>query len=217
MASEEEFFSDIYVESEPVRPKQTQSKATQEDVIGERAPKKNPPRESAAEVLAFAWGGLGTALVMSERDIPVGRVLQIQAPFAGDQLDRLISHTFVDRLLQPIIRKTGDATGVGALILFPALVGIMERSEASRPMLLNVLRQVIHSNLAELAPLLKKQKTDDLKAAKAVEDLTDFIDMSNYPPGTNPIDAIIDGIFSPPSYKEADAATTPGENADEQI
>lgn len=162
----------------------------------ERAPDKHTPRASVASLVTLAWGGVGTALVQSQADPPVGRVLQLQAPLAGVRFDELIAHTWLDSILQPLAKQGDKLEGLGALILFPLLVGAAERNPAAMPVIEPILRQVIRSTLVDMAPMLRKQKADDKKAAKAVAEMNEALDLDA---DTDPITAILESLFAPPA------------------
>lgn len=133
-------------------------------------------RHTTEGLFTFAYGGLGTLLVQSGKDVPVGRVLQIQAPIAGPQIDRLIMGSWIDKLLQPIVKIQGTAEGLGALVMLPLLVGAYERNPqlAAVPVFEQIMRASIKSTLTELAPTLKEQQKERQKEAKALADLHDL-------------------------------------------
>jgi len=165
-----------------------------DESAAERAPvKRQGPRESAAEVLETAWAGIGEALEMSGTDIPVGRVLQMQAPVVGQKLDAMLADTMLDRLAQPAIQAANKGQGVGALMLFPLLIGAYERSPELGPVVYPILRKVIRLNIIQLAPALKKRAAEERRAAAAIADLATELDL---PADMDPIDAIIQAIFA---------------------
>lgn len=168
-----------------------------EDSPKEKAPTVHHARESAKDLITLLYGGFGTALVQTGKDIPVGRVLQFQAPLAGARFDELIANTWLDSLIQPLVRGADKVEGLGSLILFPLLIGAYERNPSIAPVAEGILRQVVRSTLVEMAPILKKREAEDRKAAKAMADLNDVMDFGDMPKGTDPIDAVLAAIFAP--------------------
>lgn len=161
-------------------------------------------REPGAAALALGWSGVGTLLIRTQVDVPVGRTLQFQADIAGETLDRLIAHTFLDRLLQPIAKNVGAMEEIGSLIALPMLVGAIERNPEAAPMLEPMLRTAVMANLTQLAPLVKKKKAEEAKFAKAVKDLDLGLE-----PGADPVEAVLNAIFAPPPGMEnTNAAAT---------
>jgi hypothetical protein len=160
----------------------------------EKPPRIHTKRTPIADLVALAWGGVGTALVQTGADVPVGRVLQFEAPLAGKKIDELIAGTWLDTVLQPFAKQADKIEGLGAIVLFPLLVGAYERNQTIGPMVEPVLRQVVRATLTDMAPMLKKRQTDEKKAAAAIADLNDVFDIE---PGEDPIQAILAAIFAP--------------------
>lgn len=166
-------------------------------------------RHSTDGLFTFAYGGIGTLLVQSGRDVPVGRVLQIQAPIAGPQIDRLIMGSWIDKLLQPIVKMQGTAEGIGSLIMLPLLVGAYERNPqlAAVPVFEQIMRASIKTTLTDLAPTLKEQQRERQKEAKALAELHDlgeemFGDIADPEARkmamSDPVGAILQMIFAGP-------------------
>lgn len=171
----------------------------------ERPPVIHHARESAKDLITLLYGGLGTALVQTGRDVPVGRVLQFQAPLAGARFDELIANTWLDSLIQPLVRGADKVEGLGSLILFPLLIGAYERNPSIAPVAEGILRQVVRSTLVEMAPILKKRDAEDRKAARAMADLSEVMDLGDLPKGTDPIDAVLAAIFAPVGQEMPDS------------
>lgn len=169
-------------------------------------PKEIGPRHSTEALFSMAYGGLGTYLTMSGTDIPVGRVLQFQAPIAGNRIDQIIAGTWIDKLLQPIVRYQETAEGVGSLILLPLLIAAFERKPdlAGFPMFEKIIRGAVESSLMEMAPLLKKQASDTRKAARTVADIQGMgVELGLGPEEMkDPIGALIAGFFYVPEQPE---------------
>lgn len=154
---------------------------------------KGGSRADTTPIFSMAWGGLGALLMRTGADVPVGRTLQFQQDMAGDVLDRLIARTWVDRIIQPLARKTDDVEALGALLALPALVAVIERSDEAAVAMAPVLREAVKANLAAMAPAIKRRKDQEKKYARAVEDLN-----LGLPPGADPIDSVLAAIFAPP-------------------
>lgn len=169
--------------------------APQETTPSERKPVKNEPRSSASNLIAMAWGGVGMALVQSGTDIPVGRVLQFQAPLAGNKFDELLRDTWLDHVLQPFIKGAETVEGLGAIIMFPLLVGAYERNPSIAPFAEGILREIVSTTLVEMAPVIKAKQTKDRRAANAMKEVNEMFDI---PKGADPIDAILASIFAMP-------------------
>ena len=172
---------------------------------------KSPPRPKPAkakvvhkrvhtgDVATFAW--MGAAQAVSRRDVPVGRVLAMQAPFVGDAFDEAVRGTVVDRALQPLARANARAEGLGALIGVPLLVGMMEHAPESRPLVEPLLRQFLGTMLLQLAKGAKAQRKRDEEAAAAMAEMEDVFDpdalAAARAQGFGPIDLVMSCIFAP--------------------
>lgn len=161
----------------------------------EKKPRPHGRRNSVAGLVTMAWGGAGMMLVRTNADPPVGRVLQFEAPLAGKKIDELISGTWLDVILQPLVSQLDKIEGLGALLAFPLMVGAYERNPTIGPMIEPLLREVIRATLTDMAPLLKKQQADTKKAAAAISDLNEAFDLG---PDEDPIQAVLASIFTPP-------------------
>jgi hypothetical protein len=156
-----------------------------------RKPDRHASRVSGESILGYGWIGVGSYLVNKRIDPPVGRVLQLQAPLAGKTIDNIIAGTFIDKLLQPIFAKSEQLEGFGALIALPILVGLVERKPEMAPMVMGPLHDVLGQTLEEIAPLMRKKKTKQRSAARAI-DLNEAFDI---PRGADPIEAILSGFI----------------------
>lgn len=173
-----------------------------DDGFGDREARPRPlaKRTSAASLISMAYAGVGTALIQSQSDIPVGRVLQFQAPLAGNKFDELIAGTWLDTFLQPLVKQADKVEGIGALIMFPLLVGAYERNPAIGTMVEPILREVIRANLVDMAPVIRKRASEEKRAASALGDLGEAMGMEK---GADPIDAVLSSIFAaPPGMEE---------------
>lgn len=194
---EESVFTDLSAEAEVDDFETSYGEQTPEEVKSddrEKTPSRHVKRGDVSGLITLAWGGIGTALVRTGTDVPVGRVLQFEAPLAGKKIDEIIAGTWLDALLQPLARQADKIEGLGAVILFPLLVGAYERNTTIGPMIEPVLRQVVRTTLSDMAPLLKKQQTQERKAMETISDLNDVFEID---PGEDPVQAILAAIFAP--------------------
>lgn len=162
-------------------------------------PKHGERRTPLADLLQFGWGGLGTALIQTGADVPVGRVLQFQAPLAAKKLDEFLAGTWIDSLLQPLAKRADAVEGIGVLFAFPIAIAIYERNTELAPVMEPILRQVITATLIDMAPVLKKNAADTRKAAAAIADVTEAFEI---PKGGDPIAYVLQSIFAPPPEYE---------------
>src|SRR5262249_21333549 len=81
-----------------------------------KPPAKRIPRVSVANLISSGWGLAAMALVRNPNAVPIGRVLQMQAPVAGVIVDDMVKGTPVDRLLQPLARAGERGEKAVALI-----------------------------------------------------------------------------------------------------
>lgn len=189
--------TDPQIQSAPTVPEETQPNVKAKNV---------GPRHSTESFFTLAYGTAGAWLVHSGADIPVGRVLGFQAPIAGSRIDQIVAGTWIDKLLQPIVRYQETAEGLGALILLPLMIGAYERKPevGAFPIFEKILRGAVESSLLEMAPLLKKQAADTKNAARTVADIQGLgADLGLSPEEMkDPIGAIIGGFFYMPEPEE---------------
>ena len=197
-------------EKPPVAPRRDRLGAlrrrTQTPTPPGKAPAKRLPRVSAADVLGFAYSGLGYVAARSPRGVPTARSMDLMAPVAGEILDDVLKGTFIDRImLQPVARNSEKAQKIAALTAFPALVSLVsarpELYPACRPMMRMAI--VLSLEVSE-APMKKLQK-------KAEEFEEKF--------GAINIDGMIDAVFAdldmPVQHSaDEDAAVRRAQNGD---
>jgi hypothetical protein len=176
----------------------------QEDKDGKGRPDKYATRASGEGLLSTLVMGLGSVLVSRKIDPPVGRCFQFEAPLAGKMIDQTIAGTFIDRLLQPLFRKSDDIEGLGAIFGLPILIGIYERKPELGPLLEGPIREVVASSMDQVAPLMRKETAKRRRTARS---LTDISDAFNLPRGADPVDAMMGFIFQdmiPPEGEETE-------------
>jgi len=157
--------------------------------------KRSGPRTSASQLIALAWGGVGMALERSGTDPGVGRVLQFEAPLAGERIDQLIKDTWLDTLVQPFIKEADKLEGLGALIMFPVLIGAYERKPEIGGAIEGILRDVVSEVLIEMAPVIKKKDAKAKRAAQSMKGLNEALGLG---PDDDPVSAVLMSILQVP-------------------
>lgn len=158
----------------------------------ERRPIRRTKRSSTSDIFSMAWAGIGSGLIRTQWDIPVGRTMQFQAPVAGSVLDRLVANTFVDRLLQPVASRTREIEDAAALFALPALIATIERSPELAVALEPLVRQALRVNLVAMAPIVKRQREEEKRYADAIAELGITGDGES-----DPVEAMLAAIFAP--------------------
>jgi hypothetical protein len=131
-------------------------------------------RESLAEGLSILYGAGGTiAAYMGE--VPLGRAMQMQAPMAGRELDKLVRESDAAyAILSPFL----SARKVAALeaFSFPIEVFLYDHYPTARPMITPLLRR----DLIKMAKSLAKEQAkieDELRELMETdEDLAGMVD-----------------------------------------
>ena len=164
-------------------------------------------RVSGAETLSDMWGGIGSLAIRTGQHAPLGRVMQFQAPVAGEMLDEAAKGSFIDKtVIQPVVKTRGRFDLLGAVFGPPLIVLAIERDPSKAEMLIPVLKSSIRSSLPLMVPAIKKVREREAKAAEAARDL--FPDL---PEGVDPVDSIIQEIFADwiPTPREPEPAEEP--------
>jgi len=175
----------------------------------EKAPKqRNKPRSNASSFLTMLWGGVGTVLIKSGSDVPVGRVMQFQAPMAGEKIDQFIANTWLDKIIQPMVKAEEQIEGLGAVVMLPLLIGAYERQPLMADMIEPILREVVSISLIEMAPVIKRKAAKEKAALKALSSVKEGLGVGK---DENPIDAILATIFEGFTFDETDTEA-PGED-----
>jgi|SRR6267378_3194732 len=146
-----------------------------------RGRKPAKARVSVEKVISMGWRFLAQAA--QPINLPVARVLDMQAPVAGMVLEESIRNTLVDRLLQPLARAESGGEKAFAMIGPPLLTAVI----TTRPELYPVLRPALRESL-RLWIDVAGDKLDEIakRDAKFQEEY-----------GTR-VDDMIDLIFAPP-------------------
>lgn len=166
-------------------------------------------RIPADTTLGSVWQGIATALVLTGRDIPVGRCMSYQAPVAGVMLDKALEGTLPDKLLiQPIAKAGARGGNIAALIGPPLLVGVIERNPQLYEPLQPVLKAMMMNYLLEAWPHIKAMQKKEKEAQKILDEMKGA--------GLPDIDSLVESMFAPPPgiYE---AATEGSEDADSNV
>jgi len=163
---EADLSGDIYAEEQEA-PEQP---LYEEDKLGRR-PDRSHLRVSGENLIStvlFAGGGV---LVSKQIDPPVGRCVQLEAPLAAREIDKVIAGTFLDRILQPIFRKGDQLEGLGAIIALPVMVGLYERKPHLAPILEEQMKQTLENVMLDVVPLMTRQKAKFRRTARQMSDV----------------------------------------------
>jgi hypothetical protein len=179
--------SDIYAEIEDEKP--VDNKPFEQP---DRPIRTAERRTSGAPVLTSIWTYVGAGLVHNGIDPAVGRVVQFEAPLAGERFDSLIANTWVDRLLQPFFKKADAAEDLGALIALPIMIGIAERKPEFAAVLRGPAEAALMSILTDLGPVMAKEKNKRRRTVRAM-DLEWLPDLK---PGEDPMEHLFAYFFT---------------------
>lgn len=179
----------------------------------EKPPKGVGRRHSTAETLEDIWSAIGGLAIRTGRHAPLGRYLTWQAPAAGEMLDQALNGSFLDRkILQPAVKTRSRLDMVIAVMGPPGIIFAIEQNPARAAQLMPMLKSAIRSSLPTLLPAMKKAQAREEKINKAVAEAFG----EDFPPGVDPVDAVIESMFSgwyvPPTV--VDEPETENENAE---
>jgi len=171
------------VERAPRIPSPVVSKARAfADRVKEAAParktasKSRGPRVPIDKFIGHAWQML--AQVIQPVNLPVARVLAVQAPVAGMVLEGVIKDTIVDRILQPIARVEAGGEIAFAIMGPPVLVGVLSVKPHLAPVLVPLLRESLRSWIDIAGPQMEKvakQEQDfEDKYGQRIDDMIEF-------------------------------------------
>lgn len=119
------------------------------------------PRLGVDKLIGRAWGML--ANMAAPMNVPVARVLQMQAPVAGMVLDGVVKNTVVDRVLQPIARVEQGGETVFALVGPPLIVGAITTKPHLAPMLAPLLKDALRTWINVAGPHIIKAQEEEAK------------------------------------------------------
>ncbi len=138
--------------------------------------RSNRPRKPVDRIIERVWEGMSR--LMAPVNLPVARVMTVQAPVAGLLLEDIIKGTIVDRVLQPVVRAEEKGELAFALIGPPLLVGLLtsERGQTLAPVLVPALKESLRVWLEVAGPKVEEaRKRDEEFAAKYGSQIDDLI------------------------------------------
>lgn len=126
----------------------------------------NKPRRGVDRIIERVWDMVGR--VIQPVNLPVARVMAVQAPVAGMLLEDIIKGTVVDSLLQPIIRVEEKAELAFALIGPPLLVGLLTsgRGQQLAPVLVPALKESLRVWLEVAGPKIEAARVREEEFAE---------------------------------------------------
>jgi hypothetical protein len=164
----------------------------------EQRPKYTTAREDTSDLVAVAWAGLGTLAIKTGRAPVGGKVMRLQSPAAGKQIDDVIRGTIVDRMLQPLVRSKSAMESFGAIIAAPILAEMIRRDPRKIVALGDPLMALIAESLNTIAPMLiaEKQKTrEQISNYAAISEAFDIPKTDEQGNPVDPMRALFDYIF----------------------
>lgn len=170
------------------------------------APKRRAvKRLSAADLIQSGYQDLGHWLVNSRVDVPVGRLMQLEAPLAGATLDELLAQTFIDRaVLQPLVRQWDRIEAAMTVVVPPLMLAAMERSPKAAVGMSGIFEMLIAQLLESIVPALEKQqeKEADLEKSLNALGLTRIPHPEHPDQLLSPVQSLILTLMSPPKEEE---------------
>lgn len=106
-----------------------------------KATRPRRPRVPVDTVVSGIWEA--GARLLAPVNVPVSRVMAVQAPVAGIVLEPIVRDTVIDRILQPVARTGEGAEAVAALAGPPLIVAALQARPELAPILVPMLREVL--------------------------------------------------------------------------
>jgi hypothetical protein len=120
--------------------------------------RKHHSRQSVEKVIGWGWSMLGNML--ENVNPPMGRVMEMQGPVAGELLEGVVKDTVIDRVLQPLARAGERGEILFALAGPPLLIGAISARPQMAPLLVPPLREALMSWMRVAGPSLEKKKAE---------------------------------------------------------
>lgn len=134
-----------------------------------------PGRSPATDIIQMGWYGAGKALVKTNVSPAAGRTMGLQSRLAGEQIDRYIAGTIIDRmLLQPLVRAQDATEGIGAVVAAPLLAAIMERKPEMAPLVMDTFVDYVLDGVVAMADQAKEKKQEQAAKARSLEEIGDM-------------------------------------------
>lgn len=189
----------------PPKAKVTPAKAAPAKAAPAKAKAAPAKRISAGEIITSAYDHTGNWLYQSRVDVPVGRLMQLEAPLAGKVLDDLLAHTFIDRaVLQPLVRQWDRIEAGLTVIVPPLLLAMMERNPAIAVAASAPFEMLIAQLLSTIVPALEeqKEKEGELEKSLVALGLTRLPHPEHPDQLLSPVQSLILTLMSPPGESE---------------
>jgi hypothetical protein len=132
--------------------------------VKKAAPAKKPTvrkthsRVSVEKVIGWGWSMLGS--MAGNVNPPVGRVMEMQGPVAGELLEGVVKDTVVDRILQPLARAGERGEMLFALVGPPLLIGALSARPQMAPIIVPPLRESLMMWMRIAGPALEKKRAE---------------------------------------------------------
>lgn len=142
-----------------------------------RAIKAQAARVPVDRIIARGWQFL--AQMVAPINIPVARVLDMQAPVAGLILEDNIKSTMVDKILQPLARVEERGEVAFALLGPPILVGAITARPQMAGVLIPILREALKTWIDVAGPSMKivqeREKDFEEKYGQRIDEMISYI------------------------------------------
>ena len=112
------------------------------------------PRVPIDKLISHGWQML--AQMAQPINLPVARVLDMQAPVAGLVLEGVVKDTIIDRILQPLARVEAGGEIAFALMGPPILVGVLTQKPHLAPVLVPFLKESLRTWIDIAGPQLER-------------------------------------------------------------
>lgn len=179
-------------EQQPVEPGKT----------NERKPRVSTPRRvDSSDFFERIWAAAGRRIERNIGDVPLGRVLQLQAGATGVILDDAVKGTAADKPVQWLVRTEAKVSKVGAVLAAPALVVMIERNPAAAETLAPFLIDALMAMGPAMVKSLERAEKRRGDFAKAMAGLGPAFGLGEDEPVTPEI--LLSWIFPPPEQRTA--------------
>jgi hypothetical protein len=178
----------IVEETKPRIPKRTvvdrARELTDRKTLRSKLDKIKRPRISVDRIVGRGWEML--ARIVQPVNLPIARVLEVQAPVAGLILDSIIKDTLVDRILQPMAQAEEKGEVAFALIGPPLLVGLIQAKPEMQAVLVPALKEALRVWIDVAGPKIEIVKKRDAEfQAHYGQAIDEMIAMFFAPPEEN--------------------------------
>jgi hypothetical protein len=154
---------------------------TDKDRLKSKISKLKRPRISVDRIVGRGWEML--ARIVQPVNLPIARVLEVQAPVAGLILDSIIKDTLFDKILQPMAQAEEKGEIAFALIGPPLLVGLIQAKPEMQAVLVPALKEALRVWIDVAGPKIEIVKKRDAEFQEHYgQDIDNMIAMFFRPP-----------------------------------